>query len=97
MEGEEEQSIFLPSIYFAQKLSITNTGTSAAPIPPTQSLLFVVTFDVVNEQIQELRAILNPDKLAYLQRQLARRQSTVSHEGGNSMGIIARQLHVKDR
>jgi len=64
-------------------------GSPAALIWDAESLLFVAAFNVVNEQIQGLYGVLNPNKLAYLQRQLATRQNTVSHEGGNNIDIAA--------
>jgi RNA polymerase sigma-70 factor, ECF subfamily len=41
-------------------------------------LWYVCGFEIVNERIQTLHAVLNPDKLAYIQRQVAARGQGIS-------------------
>lgn len=37
------------------------------------SLLSVVTFEVIDDRIQGIRSVMNPDKLVYILRQLQAR------------------------
>src|SRR5579859_6765161 len=43
-----------------------------------QSLSFVFTFNAIDGRIQGIRAVTNPDKLVYIQRQLQSRQNAFS-------------------
>jgi RNA polymerase sigma-70 factor (ECF subfamily) len=42
-------------------------------------LWYVCSFEIVNDRIQALQAVLNPDKLAYIRRQIGARDQEIQH------------------
>ncbi len=61
-------------LHFSTSVEEVN-GSIAVLIWDAEILLSLITFDAIDEQVQAIRVILNPDKLAYIKRQLVARHA----------------------
>jgi RNA polymerase sigma-70 factor, ECF subfamily len=73
--NRQKQLLFIRKVPANHRLFIEDINGAPALLSWSKSQLnWVLTLDIFDNSIEGLRSILNPDKLAFLQRQLERRQ-----------------------